>query len=238
MAKNKKYSYEDEEEWEDEEEDGADDVDPDAEDIDIDPDSIEENEAEVEDIEAKLESGEGFSSVESEASLLLKARTVYSCPRCRRIYFQNKWQRDTITDLYTVRTEMAYCNRCLEKGLGAFVGSVEVYDKDLAERKESFISSIRTLEAELEHREPFDKIIDIVEKNGILYIFTNTTRLAVEIGRKLSQEWHGAKQIEWFERNQFVRIKWFAEVQNREYFRSRIRAAKEKRIGLFSFEED
>ncbi len=238
MAKKKKYPYEDDEMDDEMDDEIVEEVEVDEEDLDIDPDSIEENEAEVEDIEAKLESGEGFSTVESEASLLLKARTVFSCPRCRRIYFQNKWQRDTITDLYTVRTEMAYCDRCLEKGLGAFVGSVEVYDKDLGDRKAEFISSVRTLEAELEHREPFDKIIDIVEKNGILYIFTNTSRLAVEIGRKLSQEWHGAKQVEWFERNQFVRIKWFAEVQNREYFRSRIRAAKEKRIGLFSFEED
>jgi len=197
-----------------------------------------DKEPESGDIESKLKTGEGFSAVDSEISMLLKSRTLYSCPRCRQIYFQNKWQKDHITSIYTVRTEKAYCNDCLEKGLATFVGSIEIFDKYLDERKDEFTSFVKNEEAEMENREPFDSIIDITEKNGILYVFANTTRLAVQIARAIRQEWHGAMQYEWFERNQFVRAKWFTQPQNREYFRKHIREAKERRIGLFSFEED
>ena len=82
-----------------------------------------------------------------------------------------------------------------------------------------------------------DGIIDVSEKNDILYIFTNTTRLALEIARGIRYEFGGSIQYEWFERNQYIRAKWFSEIQNREYFKSRIRAAKENRIGMFSFED-
>ncbi len=207
-------------------------------DDDSDDEDIVDKEPEPEEIESNLKTGEGFSSIDSETSMLLKSRTIYSCPRCRQIYFQNKWQKDYITDIYTVRTEMAFCKKCLAKGLETFVGSIEVYDKYLVERKDEFSSFVKNVEAEMENREPFDKIIDITEKSDILYIFVNTTRLTVQIARAIRQEWHGAMQYEWFERNQFVRAKWFTQPQNREYFRKRIREAKEKRIGLFSFEED
>ncbi|RMH79343.1 MAG: hypothetical protein D6681_19185 [Calditrichaeota bacterium] len=199
----------------------------------------EEDLEEVEDIEAKLESGEAFATPITESpSLLMKARIVYSCPRCRKIFFKNKWIKDTITDLYTVRTEMAYCDRCLDKYPGSFVGSIEIYDRELKEKKEDIVRLAQQVELELENRQPFEKIIDITEKNEILYIFTNTTRLAVEIARTLRREYHGAMQYEWFERNQFVRAKWYSRFQDREYFKKCIRASKEQRFGLFSFEDD
>ncbi len=201
-------------------------------------DAVIDKEPEPDDIESTLKTGEGFSAIDSEISMLLKSRTLYSCPRCRQIYFRNKWQKDHITNIYTVRTEKAYCNSCLKKGLATFVGSVEIYDKYLDERKDEFTAFVKNEEAEMENREPFDRIIDITEKNGILYVFANTTRLAIQIARAIRQEWHGAMQYEWFERNQFVRAKWFTQPQNREYFRQRIREAKERRIGLFAFEED
>lgn len=224
---------------EDEEEDIPEDAIIDEESLEeLGEEDIEENEEEMEQIESKLASGEEFVASQSEVVTLLKANLVYTCPRCRRIFLKNKWIKDSITDVYTVRTELAYCDKCLGKTSENFIGSIEIYDKKLSEKKAALLNLAKKVEAGLENREPFEIIIDTFEKNDILYIFTNTTRLAVEIARAIRQEWHGAMQYEWFERNQYLRAKWFSEVQNREHFKSRIRAAKEKRIGLFSFEDE
>jgi hypothetical protein len=207
-------------------------------DDDEDDEEVEENEEEMEEIESKLASGEEFVAPHSEVAMLLKANIIYSCPRCRKIYFKDKWIKDNITDIYTVRTELAYCDKCIGKTAENFIGSIEIYDKKLSEKKNALFKLVKKVEGELENKQPFEGVIDILEKSEILYVFTNTTRLAVEIAREIRHEWHGAMQYEWFERNQFLRAKWFSEVQNREYFKSRIRAAKEKRIGMFSFEEE
>ena len=259
MARKKKNPAEDEDfEWEDEMDDDIDDDDDDMDDDDDldddddekdddddddeDDDSGEEEDVdEMKEIEKKLQKGEDIATMpDSETSLLPKSRVIYSCPLSKKIFYKNKWIRDTVTDLYTVRTELAICDTLLKraKDIGYFIGSIEIYDKDLEESKDEITSLAKTVEAELENKMPFDVIIDIRETNEILYIFTNTTRLTTEIARRLRQELGGAIQYEWFERNQFVRAKWFSQVQNREYFRSRIRAAKEKRIGMFNFEEE
>lgn len=238
MAKRKEDTPAEEfQKWEDGAEDTADDVDGEAKE---DSGEVEEDVEEVEQIDAKLKSGEEVGESASDTSLLLKAKVIYLCPHSRKIFFKNKWIKDSVTDVYTVRTEMAICDQYLKKAKenGYFIGSLEIFDKHLKERKNEIIDMAKNVEAELENRMPFEVIIDISEKNDILYIFTNTTRLAVEIARAIRHEWHGAIQYEWFERNQFVRAKWFSEVQNREYFKSRIKAAKEKRIGLFSFEDE
>ncbi len=198
----------------------------------------EENVEEVEEIEAKLQNGEEITPSASDVSLLLKAQLIYSCPRCHKIYFKNKWIRDTVTDIYTVRTELAYCNKCLSKDLDTFVGIIEVYDKNLGEKKDELMSLARQVESQLEDRQPFENIIDMVEKNDIFYIFANTTRLAVQIAREIRHQWRGAIQYEWYERNQFLRAKWFAEVQNRDSFKKRIRASRDTGFGLFSFENE
>jgi hypothetical protein len=258
MAKKKKNQIEDDEFENDDELDDDLDIDDEFEnddelddDIDIDDDldededegeePEEENVDEMAEIESKLQKGEDIANIpDSNTSMLPKSRTIYACPLTKKIFYKNKWIKDMVTDLYTVRTELAVCDQMLEraKKIGFFIGSIEVYDKDLKETKEEIVNLAQMVEAELENKMPFDVILDINEVNDILYIFTNTTRLAVEIAKRLRQERGGAIQYEWFERNQYVRAKWFSEVQNREYFRNRIRAAKERRIGMFNFEEE
>lgn len=206
---------------------------------DDDLDSLEdENIDEVEEIEAKLQNGEEITPSASDVSLLLKAQVIYSCPRCHKIYFKNKWIKDTVTDIYTVRTELAYCNKCIGKDLDNFVGIIEIFDKDLVGKKEDLMNLAKQVENQLEDRQSFEYIIDMVEKNDIFYLFANTTRLAVQIAREIRHQWRGSIQYEWYERNQFLRAKWFAEVQNRDYFKKRIRASKEIGFGLFTFENE
>ncbi|NOX37871.1 MAG: hypothetical protein GXO78_10080 [Calditrichaeota bacterium] len=239
MARRKKDMMD--EEWEEKDQEmnePSEDEDYDADAKEPDDEEIEEDILELEEIEAKLESGEAFFTTSDDRSLLPKARIVYSCPRCRRIFFNNRWVKDNITDLFTVRTELAYCDRCTSKAVDNFVGSIEIYDKKLKERKDEFVRLAHEVEAELENRPPFEKIINIVEKNDILFIFTNTTRLAMEIGRRIRSEFHGGVQYEWFDRNQYLRVKWYDEVHNKEYFKERIRALKERRFGLFAFEDE
>jgi len=193
---------------------------------------------ELEEIESKIDKGEDYVVSALDDSQLAKTRMVYSCPRCKKIFLNNRWVKDTVTELFTIRTELAYCPKCLKKTYGDFVGSIEIYDKDLGEKKEQFIEIAKQVEREMEDAPPFENIIDIVEKNGILFIFVNTTRLALEIGRRLRQEMQGGVQYEWFERNQYLRVKWYYEVDNRNYFKERIRALKQRRFGMFSFEEE
>ncbi len=237
MAKKKKDPFE--QDWEDFENELTDSREEEEdEDTFNDEEEVEEDLEELEDIESKLASGEGFFEISREGTLLPKIRVVYSCPRCRRIFFNNRWMKDTITDLYTIRTELAYCDRCLSKAVDNFVGSVEIYDKKLKERKDQIIQLAKMVENELDQKPAFEKIIRISEKNDILFIFTNTTRLAMEIGRRIRSELHGGIQYEWFERNQYLRVKWFDEIKNKNYFKERIRALKERRFGMFSFEEE
>lgn len=219
-------------------EDDDDDLDEDIEALDDEEiDESEEPEEDDDALEAKameLQSSEALTT-----AALLKAKVIYTCPVTRKIFYRNKWIKDNITDLYTVKTEMAICDKYLDRAreVGLFIGSIEIYDKNLKERKESMLDFARAIERDLEGRMPFEVIIDISEKNDILYVFTNTTRLALEIARGIRYEFGGSIQYEWFERNQYLRAKWFSEIQNREYFKSRIRAAKENRIGMFSFED-
>lgn len=193
---------------------------------------------ELEEIEAKLEKGEDVAISALESKVVSKSQTIYSCPRCRKIFFNKKWVKDSITDLFTVQTELAYCPKCVGKTFENFIGSIEIFDKKLSERKDQFIETVKRVEKSLEDTPPFENIIEIVEKNGILFIFANTTRLAIEIGKALRQEFSGGIQYEWFERNQYLRIKWYDEVDNKAYFKERLRALKDRRFGMFAFEEE
>lgn len=193
---------------------------------------------ELEEIEAKLEKGEDVAISALESKVVSKSQTIYSCPRCRKIFFNKKWVKDSITDLFTVQTELAYCPKCVGKTFENFIGSIEIFDKKLSERKDQFIETVKRVEKSLEDTPPFETIIEIVEKNGILFIFANTTRLAIEIGKALRQEFSGGIQYEWFERNQYLRIKWYDEVDNKAYFKERLRALKDRRFGMFAFEEE
>lgn len=198
----------------------------------------EEEEAEEKKAEkAPKKAGKGKGKGKDSGSASLKPKVVYYCPRCYKVFYRNKWIKDSMVDISLVRKELAYCDKCLEKNWGSFIGSIEIYDKELTERKDEMIEFINNVERDMEDRQLFEKIINITEKNDILYVFTNTTKLAQEIARGIRYEYGGSIQYEWFERNQYIRVKWFSEIQNREYFKSRIRAAKENRIGVFSFED-
>jgi len=229
-----------------EDDDEFEDDDADDEDVEISEEEGEEKEGddgsenlgELEKIESKLEKGEDVTLSALESSILPKSKIVYTCPRCRKIYINKKWVKDNITDIFSVRTELAYCPKCVGKTYENFVGSVEIFDKKLTERKESLISAARQVEREIEDAMPFEKIINIVEKSGIMFIFANSTRLALEIGKRLRQEMGGGIQYEWFERNQYLRVKWYDQVDNRQYFKDRIRSLKERRFGMFSFEDE
>ncbi|MBN2365123.1 MAG: hypothetical protein EH225_03370 [Calditrichaeota bacterium] len=197
-----------------------------------------EDEGELEEIESKLDRGEDVALSALETKVIAKSQTIYSCPRCKKIFFNKKWVKDVITDIYTVQTQLAYCPKCIDKTYENFIGSIEIFDKNLKDRKEKFIETARQIEHSLEDAPPFENIINIVEKNGILFIFTNTTRLALEIGKALRQELGGGIQYEWFERNQYLRIKWYDEVDNKSYFKEKLRALKDRRFGMFAFEDE
>ena len=212
-------------------------------DVDEEDEEEENNENDTEDlnelekIESKLEKGEEAAISALESSEITKAQTIYSCPRCKKIYYNQKWQRDNITDIYTIHTELAYCQKCLSKTYENFIGSLEIFDKDLANKKEQIIDTIRQTEKSLEDTTAFEKIIEITEKNNILFVFANTTRLAQEFGKAIRQEFGGGIIYEWFERNQFLRVKWFDKVDNSSHFKDSMKELKERRFGMFSFED-
>jgi hypothetical protein len=222
----------------------GDDEDIDEEDLKDEDDEEDGEEVETEDleelekIEAKMERGEEVAISALETSVIAKSDMIYSCPRCKKIFFSKKWVRDIITDLYTIQTHLAYCNKCIDKTYDTFIGSIEIYDKNLKERKDRFIEAAQQVERAIESAPPFENIINVVEKTGILFIFTNTTRLAQDIGKFIRQEFGGGIQYEWFEKNQFLRIKWYDEIDNKAYFKERLRALKDRRFGMFSFEDE
>ncbi len=229
------FPYDDDDSDEDENEDMEDDEEE--EDEEENGEETEDME-ELEEIEAKLHRGEDVALSALETKVIAKSQTIYSCPRCKKIFFNKKWVKDVITDLYTVQTQLAYCPKCVDKTYENFIGSIEIFDKNLKERKNRFTEIAKQVERSLEDAPPFENIINTVEKNGILFIFTNTTRLALEIGKALRQEFGGGIQYEWFERNQYLRIKWYDEVDNKAYFKEKLRALKDRRFGMFAFEDE
>ena len=54
----------------------------------------------------------------------------------------------------------------------------------------------------------------------------------------MRQEFGGGIQYEWFERNQYLRIKWYDEVDNKSYFKEKLRSLKDRRFGMFAFEDE
>jgi hypothetical protein len=223
----------------------SDDEDLDEDDLeDEDEDEDEGNEVETEDleelekIESKLERGEEVAISALENSVIARSDTIYSCPRCKKIFFSKKWVRDIITDLYTIQTHLAYCHKCIGKTYENFIGSIEIYDKNLKESKDKFVETAQQVERSIESAPPFENVINTVEKKGILFIFTNTTRLAQDIGKSIRQEFGGGIQYEWFEKNQYLRVKWYDEVDNKDDFKERLRALKDRRFGMFSFEDE
>ncbi|MGH1366394.1 MAG: hypothetical protein ACRBF0_22730 [Calditrichia bacterium] len=197
----------------------------------------EEFDKELQAIEKRLEKGDDLESSSEDISVLLKAGSVYYCQRCRSIYFRNKWIKDNITDMYLVRTELALCDTCLKENGEHFVSSLEIYDSGLKSRRKAFEKLARTVQNRLENRPPFEKVLNTVERDGVMYIFSNTTRLSVEISKELRAEYHGTVQYEWFERNQYLRARWYASMEEREVFADRIKQARAHRFGVFAFED-
>ena len=126
----------------------------------------------------------------------------------------------------------------LGKEINHFIGCIECYDSELKGKQKALISLSKRVEAELENRLPFEKVITTHLENDIFYIFLNSTRLTQEIAREIRKEFQGSMQYEWYERNQFIRAKWFAQKDARDVFKDRIKLSKYKRLGVFSFEED
>ena len=207
-----------------------------------DNDEEDDDEDEEDEDDEESENSEGSKEKKSSKSTGLdenepaKEKSTYMCPRCKRIYQDGKWVKDSVTELYTVKTELAFCDKDLGKSYEDYIGVVEIYDQKLAENKEAFIEEAQFVEREIEDIEKFENIISIKEKNGVLFIFTNTTRMALEIGKKMRQEFMGAVQYEWFERNQYLRIRWFDALENRDKYRKQMKELKEFRFG-FPFED-
>ena len=238
------FPYEDDDDLEDDDEDDdeEDEEDDDSEEAEELTEKHEGEETEdlkeLEEIESKLKKGEDVAISALESKIIAKSETIYSCPRCKKIYFNKKWVKDMITDFYTVHTQLAYCPKCIGKTYENFIGSIEIFDKKLKERKERFKEIAHQVHRSLEDAPSFENIINITEKNGIFFIFTNTTRLAMDIGKFIRQEFSGGIQYEWFERNQYLRIKWYDTVDNKAYFKERLRSLKDRRFGMFSFEDE
>jgi hypothetical protein len=198
----------------------------------------EEDIDELEKIEEKIEKGEDVAISSLEAHGIPKSRIVYTCPKCKKIFLKGKWVKDTISDLYTIKPELAYCNKCIKKVYENYIGTVEIRAKDVKEHKEDYLELAREVERELEDPKPFEKIHKVEEREGVLIIRTNTTRLAQEIGKRLRLEFQGGIQYQWMERNQYLNVIWQDHVDNKNLLKERMRALRERRSGILSLEDE
>jgi hypothetical protein len=196
-----------------------------------------EESEETEDAESEEESSKS-KPVKNEKDSIKKSMVLFSCPRCYKVFDGKKWTKDYIVDIFTNTTDLAYCEDCAGKDPSYFVGSIEIYDRKLEERKKQMIDLVKSCEKNFEEKKPFDKILAITETKESLFITINTARMALEIGRSLRREFQGGIQYEWFERNRFLRVKWFDKIKNRDYYKERIYAYKHRRRGLYSMEDE
>lgn len=196
------------------------------------PEKEEEDINELSEIEDNIDKGEDvvISSLESQG--VPKSRMVYTCPRCKKIYMKGKWVKDNISDIYTIRQVLAYCEKCLKKVYENYIGTVEIHSQFLAEQKESILELAEQVVHELEDAPPFEKIVRVQERGGVLYIYTNTTRLAQEIGRRIRLEYQGGIRYQWLERNQYLQVIWQDHVDNKNLLKERMKELRARRGAL------
>ena len=194
-------------------------------DDDIDEDELDEN-----------QDGEGL---EGEDDLGNQEKRHFLCPKCGAYYVNNKWVVNPDTSLAILKSALAYCNKCFKSLFDDdFIGRVELYDKDLKNRKDSLIETAERVERTLENSLEFERVISVYEENDILIINTNTTRLARAIGKNIREEFKGGIEFSWLDKNQFLIVKWFDELKNSQYFKERLRQKKERFPGSLFFEEE
>ncbi len=96
--------YDDDDDLEDDEDDDEDDEDSEETEEPTEKHEGEETEdlKELEEIESKLKKGEDVALSALESKIIAKSETIYSCPRCKKIYFNKKWVKDMITDFLLI----------------------------------------------------------------------------------------------------------------------------------------
>ncbi len=199
---------------------------------------VEEDEEELEKIEKTLEKGEEVAVSTLDEHGIPESRIVYTCPKCKKIFLKGKWVKDTISDLYTIKQELAYCNKCIKRVYENYIGTVEIRAADVKEHKTDYVELAREVEREMEDPKPFEKIVRVESREGALILYTNTTRLAQEIGKRLRLEFQGGIQYRWMERNQYLHVVWQDHVDNKNLLKERMRALRERRSGILSLEDE
>lgn len=213
---------EDMDEEEEEEEEGDEDFEPD---LDIDPSSV--------DTEKFLA---GLAGVEED--VLLEKRH-FQCPKCKKFYQNGKWVQDSTISLTVLKPELAFCDKCQKKIFeDEWIGRVVIHDRNLDQRKEMFIAIAEQIARTRENLYAFEGILAIYEENGLLYINTNTTSLAKAIGQRLREDYHGAIEYHWQEKNQYLTVDWYDELKNSDLLKEKIKQKKERYPGIYFFEDE
>ena len=192
----------------------------------------EENENNEEDEKKKLEKL-------SEEELNNLRDKHYLCPKCRSYFVKDKWVRNPGPTLAILKSGMAYCENCLNKIFDdEFIGRIEIHSTKLESTKEDMLEIADRIARTLENSFDFERILSIYEEDGNLIINTNTTDLAKKIGKTIWEEYKGGIEYCWVDKNQFLIVKWFDELDNSNYFKDRLRQKKERFPGSMFFDED
>lgn len=191
---------------------------------------LENDEVDTEKFLAKLSEG-------AEDPLIEKR--VFQCPKCKRYYYKNKWVHDPSIGISVLKPDLAFCNKCIKHVFeDDWIGRVIIHDKQLKERKEMFLAIADQIARTRENVYSFESILSIYEENGVLYINTNTTELAKAIGKRLQEDYHGAIEYHWEDKNQYLTVKWFDELKNSHYYKGRLKQKKERYPGIYLFDDD
>ncbi len=196
-------------------------------------------EPEIEKIEEETVD-EDIEKIELEEDKLnAQEKKNFLCPKCGSYYVDGNWVRNPDTSVSILKSGLAYCDKCFKKLFDDdYIGRVEISKDDFEGKKDEIIEIAERTERTLENAYEFEKIISIYEEHDVLYINTNTTNLAKAIGKNIWEDYKGGIEYKWQDKNQYLIVKWFSELQNSSYFKDRLRRKKERFPGSMFFDEE
>jgi NMD protein affecting ribosome stability and mRNA decay len=126
------------------------------------------------------------------------------CPQCGVVYHRGRWQR-------AARPEKAHehlCPACQRIKDGYPAGYVKLSGEFLGTHRDEIRHLFRNEEQREEEDHPLQRIMDIVEKGGVITVTTTDVHLARRIGEALHHAYQGKLDIKYSQDEYLVRVDW------------------------------
>jgi hypothetical protein len=137
---------------------------------------------------------------------------ILSCRGCGSIYYLRRWTLEPTREVLR-RVELrdgvriTYCPACQKMRDHYWLGVVQISGINAGEKRE-IVKLLRNEETRAREKNPLERIVRIVDRDGGLRVETTTEKLAQRLGRSLGKARGGKVTYKWSHRNKFARVVW------------------------------